>query len=618
MAEMIPPTISADSSATAGEKRFFNLLKDALIPDDDYIVWYEPKAFNRYSDFIVWGQGFGLLVIEVKDWRINQIRTADPKYFKGSFYGKEQTVLNPLEQARNCSMKVSDLVKQHRDLLVHNGEQRNKPKFPIAHCAAFTGITRKEAAGYDMLNPQVLSTNQVLFEDDLRFDTTDTTACREFKKKLRRAFIVTFPFDPLTYNELKVLRYALFPEIRVSQLRRTKEQESIRTLDLRQERTAKSIGEGHRILKGVAGSGKTLVLASRAAYLSRLHQAWKILVVCYNVSLSKSLRQLISSYLPETPQTNIDVFHIYGLVKNLTEADLSYDDLRFQEWEEKVIDGFKEGLKTGEVPKGVYDAILVDEGQDFSTAWIQCLVDLLKPTSDSFLFCYDPAQRVFNQRKPNWKAAGLNVQGKKPIELKKSYRNTVEILSVAMKFARLPAHANDDKVESDLDSVLFPEIDTTRHGALPILKQSPTLGAQIDYILASIREYVESGDYTWGDICVLYRGFKTNFAESFVNRFRQEFGEHVYWVSENMQKKRLLDVTSSSVKLSTVASAKGMEFRVVFVVEMDQGGEDESNRATAYVAMTRAQDVLQIVYQSKSPFIVELEQIIASVQSSST
>ena len=76
----------------------------------------------------------------------------------------------------------------------------------------------------------------------------------------------------------------------------------------------------------MAGSGKTLVLASRAAYLKRLHPAWRILVVCYNVSLCQLLRQLIKSYIPESSENNIDIFHIYGLVKELTGTSLAFRD----------------------------------------------------------------------------------------------------------------------------------------------------------------------------------------------------------------------------------------------------------------------------------------------------
>jgi hypothetical protein len=68
MAEMIPESISAAPEATTGEKRVFKVLRDTLLPDDDYLVWFEPKAIKKRTDFLIWSQELGLLVMEVKDW----------------------------------------------------------------------------------------------------------------------------------------------------------------------------------------------------------------------------------------------------------------------------------------------------------------------------------------------------------------------------------------------------------------------------------------------------------------------------------------------------------------------------------------------------------------------
>jgi hypothetical protein len=62
MAEMIPETLSSSDSATNGEKRVFRLLRDALLPDEDFLVWFEPKAIKRRPDFLVWSHELGLLV----------------------------------------------------------------------------------------------------------------------------------------------------------------------------------------------------------------------------------------------------------------------------------------------------------------------------------------------------------------------------------------------------------------------------------------------------------------------------------------------------------------------------------------------------------------------------
>ena len=40
----------------------------------------------------------------------------------------------------------------------------------------------------------------------------------------------------------------------------------VRAMDLQQEQLARSMGEGHRVIHGVAGSGKTMILGYRARY----------------------------------------------------------------------------------------------------------------------------------------------------------------------------------------------------------------------------------------------------------------------------------------------------------------------------------------------------------------
>ena len=141
----------------------------------------------------------------------------------------------------------------------------------------------------------------------------------------------------------------------------------------------------------------------------------------------------------------------------------------------------------------------------------------LNENSDSLLFCYDPAQNVFGRKKPNWKTAGFKVQGKKPTELKKSYRNTVEILQTATMFSKLEAQAIQ-KTDDILDSTLFPEIATDRHGELPIFKYFHNDNELINFILNEIEGYINSKECSLSDIGVLYTDWKV-FPELFYHLF---------------------------------------------------------------------------------------------------
>jgi len=99
---MHPEEIEPLESATAGEKKVFRFLHDAARPDKDFIAWYEPTigSAGAEPDFILYGNSLGLLVLEVKDWDIDQIGEVNPHTFKFWTGDKEETRTNPDRQAR--------------------------------------------------------------------------------------------------------------------------------------------------------------------------------------------------------------------------------------------------------------------------------------------------------------------------------------------------------------------------------------------------------------------------------------------------------------------------------------------------------------------------------------
>ena len=139
------------------------------------------------------------------------------------------------------------------------------------------------------------------------------------------------------------------------------------------------------------------------------------------------LRELIriSGYKPGT--SNIDIFHFHGLVRHLTKKELTrLENETNAEWDDRIGKILQGCIAEGIVKKDMYNAILVDEGQDFTVEWMKGLIQLLNEDTDSLLFCYDPTQNVFGRKSITWKDADFKVQGKKPIELEVSYRTTID------------------------------------------------------------------------------------------------------------------------------------------------------------------------------------------------
>lgn len=79
MSTMIPTNV--ESFTTEGEKQSYRFLETVAKPDAQYLCWYLPDIRGKEPDFILFSNKFGLIILEVKDWNLNQIREANPRFF---------------------------------------------------------------------------------------------------------------------------------------------------------------------------------------------------------------------------------------------------------------------------------------------------------------------------------------------------------------------------------------------------------------------------------------------------------------------------------------------------------------------------------------------------------
>jgi hypothetical protein len=109
---------------TPGERRFAHRLQEKL--EDDYLCWYDvPVGPSRlHPDFVILNPRRGLLILEVKDWKLDTIKAADKKSLTIITDHGLKTVFNPLEQARLYAQAVSDLLQRDPLLCVHETRSR--------------------------------------------------------------------------------------------------------------------------------------------------------------------------------------------------------------------------------------------------------------------------------------------------------------------------------------------------------------------------------------------------------------------------------------------------------------------------------------------------------------
>ena len=142
MATLIPAIGSCVSRMTSGEKRFAWRLEDKL--EDDYLCWYDVSIGERtrHPDFVVFHPSRGLLVLEVKDWKLDTLQRIDKQHAAILTSHGLQNELNPLEQARQYMYEISNRLERDSQL-VSPGSMKGRPFITYGHGVVFTNISRK-------------------------------------------------------------------------------------------------------------------------------------------------------------------------------------------------------------------------------------------------------------------------------------------------------------------------------------------------------------------------------------------------------------------------------------------------------------------------------------------
>jgi len=599
---------------TGGEKRVSERLEQKL--EDDYLLWYDvPIGLKqRRPDFVVFHPRRGLLVLEVKDWKADTIRHADRTQFTLVTERGLAKETNPLLQSRAYALEIV-VALEHDPALRQPAGSRHEGKLimPWAYGVVLANITRRqfEEGGLDAVIPAHLA----ICRDEL-YETVDA---EDFQQRLWAMFPQVFPVA-LTLPQIDRVRWHLFPELRVEpghgqfglfaqqgdSPRALAIPDLVKVMDAQQEQLARSLGDEHRIIHGVAGSGKTMILGFRAMQLARaLHKP--ILVLCYNKTLAARLEQLMGE---RGLSERVQVYNFHKWCRQMLAAyhvDLpakGSDDF-FGEMVRRVMDG----VERGQIPRFQYGAVLVDEGHDFEPDWYRLIVQMIDPATNSLLVLYDDAQNIYGQadrKRISWKSLGVQAQGRTTI-LKLNYRNTLEILAVARGFAsELLAERADEDVP-----LIAPE-SAGRRGPLPELIRTDTAAAQLEVLIAQLRDEHAHGR-PYADMAVIFRnqweGEKLHEAlgrEDIPSRLAEGNG------------KSSLFVVGDGVKLVTMHSSKGLEFPFVIIPglgSLPKPGQREADEARLlYVAMTRATERLLLIHHDDSVFSKRIRDSINEVQ----
>ncbi|MGD8983847.1 MAG: 3'-5' exonuclease [Desulfobacteraceae bacterium] len=610
MAKMHPEDIEGYAHATDGEKQVFRFLKEAARPDKDFICWYEPPigAKGKEPDFVLLCRTLGLLVLEVKDWSSAQIISYTPEEFKIRVKEKTRKKRSPDKQAKGYVNTLMEMLKEVPEFVADMGAHAGGLKIPIGRMVIFPRMGRDEF--FDRGLQWLIPMERAVVKEDLASD--GQILCDESGGKFKERISGAFPFRyiGLTPKEIDKLRSLIWHESQIKlPLRKgsgkRRFQREVQALDEAQARLARRLKSGHHIIKGPPGSGKTLVLVHRCCHIHKYHpQKNNILLVCYNIALVSYLKRLIQEKGIGVGNGGIHVSHYYELCSKILGEPVQYEN-EDNEYYDMIVEESISRVAKGESRLDHFDAILIDEGQDFSNEMLKTLLGILRSGGD-LVIALDSYQDLYSRR-GSWKSLGIQAVGRTSY-LGKVYRNTTEIFDFTQRFI-----GETEKLEKQL--ALLPD-DHALHGDLPELYQFADYDRVEDFLIDDLSKYLGQGEYKRSEVAVIYDdkvygmdrfAYDNRALPMRVHKKLEAFGIPTTWVSQDVRAKEMYDVTTDRVSLISVHSSKGLDFDLVYLIGVDRIQPTESMRAylrnLIYVAMTRAKYRLVIPYARETEFI---------------
>jgi DNA helicase IV len=530
----------------------------------------------------------GILILEVKDFRLSTLIQANKQTWDIHGDNGPKTIPNPLEQARQYAHQVVKALERDPQLVQPDGRHQGKLAFPWSYGVVLPNITRAQFDKAELAH--AIEPHRVICQDEMG-EHVDPEA-------LQSRLWDMFPFmmgGVMSLPQMERVRWIMFPEVRVAvpgtlSLFDDSDEAAqlpsiMRVMDIQQEQLARSLGEGHRVIHGVAGSGKTMLLGYRAEHLAKAHTAASkpILILCYNEPLAKQLARVMAA---KGIADRVHAVHFHKWCRDQLVAFGQELPANNQPVGQKMADMVQRvisGVDRRQIPSGQYQAVLIDEGHDFAPEWLKLVTQMVDPATNSLLVLYDDAQSIYERSRSkqfSFKSVGIQAQGRTTI-LKINYRNTRQILQTASLVAADLLMAED----KDEDGIpMLKPVSCGRDGEAPLIIRLPSLRAEATRVAELLGAAHQEG-HAWGDMAIICRHYSE--MDECAGVLRQRGLPHQVRKGAGS-----FDPAADTIKVLTMHASKGLEFPVVALVgagHMPAPDEDEREEAKLfYVGATRA------------------------------
>lgn len=423
-----------------GETETWKALKIALATDDG-ICYYRYPIFSadrsrREPDILILHREWGLYVIECKGCKIDNVeRINGPVWQMKDWHSSQET---PYTQAEDQLWAILGKFRNE------SGLRKGRHDVIQGHVfIALPFITKREwrEKGLD-LSPA--SPQTIIFADDL-----DPTSLRMRLQQVpaeEKQELITDEQWRLAIAVLQgapVLRREPRPEPSKSSTKafmlRQVEQQML-SIDREQHKVAVQIPSGPQRIRGLAGSGKTVVMCMKAAWMHLRFPSWDIAYTFYTRSLQGMIRGLITRFYrywadQDPDWDNVQVLHGWGakdapgMYRTVAEAmrrsARTYKEAKnifaHREYNELLGKCCRELLNSGEEIPQLFDAVLIDEAQDFHFDFYKLCYQVLRDPK-RLIWAYDEVQSLESLSIPTTiDIFGTNSDGSPVVELDGTY-----------------------------------------------------------------------------------------------------------------------------------------------------------------------------------------------------
>ncbi len=415
-----------------------------------------------------------------------------------------------------------------------------------------------------------------------------------------------------------------------------KRNNKVSILDEEQFETIYKTQTGHARIRGLAGSGKTILLAKKMAYLHYRNPESRIAYVFYTISLKQFVDKLFRSFYKEFDPYNepdmskISILHSWGnkhtdgfystICKHFNVERKTLSDVYGKKDKlDAVCTDLLEQLKKQDI--GIFDYVFIDEAQDFSIGFFKLALKSLKPTG-KFIYAYDELQSLNEGNKMPSKYSIFHNKPCEDINLSVCYRTPKEILVTAHALG-LGIYKKSEDGSPDMVNMIQ-DIDTWAAIGYDVIEGNLSYGQhvvlgrkdvidekcndsviilekedqieQYKYVRDEILDLIINQDVSPDDIMIIDLD-SINLNDDFL-LFRKVFTEKSWneesedWIcgvnlvnKDNAVKFRM----KNNIPFTTIFRAKGNEANIVFILNAHKLRSISSySRNRIFTAMTRA------------------------------